>query len=59
MEATKPRMFRVLLEVSDIDKAAALYADLLAATGWRSLYGVDPFSNLFCFVDSVTLFTGR
>ncbi|HEY3566599.1 MAG TPA: hypothetical protein VGP73_01605 [Thermoanaerobaculia bacterium] len=52
MPPSTPRLFRLILPVSDGEKALGFYSR-------RSFYAVDPFGHRLCFVDETTLFTGR
>jgi predicted enzyme related to lactoylglutathione lyase len=60
METTGPRLFRILLEVSDTASAAAFYAKLLAVPG-RAIFGGRQYYDcgdvILGFVDVST--TGR
>ncbi len=46
METTGPRLFRILLEVSDTASAAAFYAKLLAVPGREIFGGRQYYLNL-------------
>ena len=56
------RLFRVILPVSDIDRAARFYGAVLGLEGVRVSNGRHYFdcggTILACFVDAATVFTG-
>ena len=68
--STAAKLFRVTLEVADLESATDLYRDLLDIEGkrhpgarhdrpWgeRSFYVVDPWGNDLCFCQDGTLYT--
>ncbi len=54
----RPHLYRVILPVSDMDRAEEFYTELLGFQGERLFYARDPFDNPICFVDEKTVFTG-